>query len=308
VLDYAILVISGADGVQGHTKTLWRLLEQYQIPVFIFVNKMDQIGTDKDKLLEKLKKQLNDGCIEFQPVETEGFYEQLAMYDESMMDAYLERGHIEAVQIKRVVSERRVFPCFFGSALKLEGVEQLMQGIVKYVRIPSYPDEFGAKIFKVTRDDQGNRLTHMKLTGGKLKVKDVLVNLGWEEKVNQIRIYSGQKFEAVNELEAGAVCAVTGLSKTRPGEGLGIEAATDDPVLEPVLFYQMMLPEGCDPRAILPKLRQIEEEEPELHIVWEEHLKEIQVRIMGQVQAFLLSGMKSRITCIWRAAFSKKRI
>lgn len=291
VLDYAILVISGADGVQGHTKTLWRLLELHSIPVFIFVNKMDQPGTNKDKLLEELKKQLNDGCIEFEPTMREDFYDELAMCDESLMEAFLETGHVDEIQIKKAVRKRRVFPCFFGSALKLEGVKQLMQGIVEYTKIPSFPDEFGAKIFKVTRDEQGNRLTHMKLTGGKLKVRDLLSNHGWEEKVNQIRIYSGQKFEAVNELEAGAVCAVTGLSQTRPGEGLGIEAASDDPVLESVLSYRMILPEGCDPRAMLPKLRQIEEEEPELHIVWNELLQEIQVRIMGEIQIEILQSL-----------------
>ncbi|WP_407311511.1 NYN domain-containing protein [Desulfosporosinus sp. SB140] len=291
VLDYAILVISGADGVQGHTKTLWRLLDMYQIPVFLFVNKMDQHGTDKDKLTKELKMQLGDGCIEFEKVQTDGFYDQLAMCDEIMMEAYLETGHIETAQIKKAVKERKVFPCFFGSALKLEGVEQFMQGIVHYSLIPSYSDEFGAKLFKISRDEQGNRLTYMKLTGGKLKVKDVLTNSFWEEKVNQIRIYSGQKFEAVNEVEAGSVCAVTGLSQTRPGEGLGIEEASEAPVLEPVLSYQIILPEDCDPRVMLPKLRQIEEEEPELHIVWDEQLQEIQVQIMGEVQIEILQSL-----------------
>lgn len=174
VLDYAILVISGADGVQGHTKTLWRLLDMYQIPVFLFVNKMDQNGTDKEKLIKEINYQLIDRCIEFEQVRTDGFYDQLAMCDEIMMEGYLETGKIEAVQIKKAVMERKVFPCFFGSALKLEGVEHFMQGIAKYALIPSYPDEFGAKIFKISRDEQGNRLTHMKLTGGRLKVKDVL--------------------------------------------------------------------------------------------------------------------------------------
>lgn len=299
VLDYAILVISGADGVQGHTKTLWRLLELYGIPIFIFVNKMDQPGTNKDELLEELKKQLNDGCIDFEPIKRENFYDELAMCDEAMLEAYLATGHIEVLPIKKAIKERRIFPCFFGSALKLEGTLQLMQGIAGYVTIPSYPDEFGAKIFKVTRDEQGNRLTHMKLTGGKLKVRDLLSGLGWEEKVNQIRIYSGQKYEAVNELEAGAVCAVTGLSKARPGEGLGIEGASEAPVLEPVLSYRMILPEGCDPRAILPKLRQMEEEEPELHILWDEQLQEIQVRIMGEVQLEILQSMIQERFGIW---------
>lgn len=291
VLDYAILVISGADGVQGHTKTLWRLLDMYQIPVFLFVNKMDQDGTDKDKLIKELKKQLNDGCIEFGQLQKDDFCDQLAMCEETMMEAYLEMGHIEASHIKKAVMERKVFPCFFGSALKLEGALQFIQGIEKYAMIPSYPHEFGAKIFKITRDEQGNRLTHMKLTGGKLKVKDVLRSGSWEEKVNQIRIYSGQKFETVNEIEAGSVFAVTGLSQTRPGEGFGIEKASDTPVLEPVLTYQIILTEGCDPRAVIPMLRQIEEEEPELHIVWDEQLQEIQVQIMGEVQIEILQSL-----------------
>ncbi|MHB8061662.1 MAG: NYN domain-containing protein [Ruminiclostridium sp.] len=291
VLDYAILVISGANGVQGHTKTLWRLLHMYGIPVFLFVNKMDQNGTDKDKLMKELKKQLDDGCIEFGQVRTEDLYDQLALCEEIMLEAFLKTGHIEASLIKRAVMERKVFPCFFGSALKLEGVEQFMQGIVKYAMIPSYPDEFRAKIFKIARDEQGTRLTYMKLTGGRLKVKDVLTNSIWEEKINQIRIYSGQKFETVNELEAGSVCAVTGLSKTRPGEGLGIEEASEAPVLEPVLSYQIILPEGYDARMMLPRLRQIEEEEPELHIVWDEQLQEIQVQIMGEVQIEILQSL-----------------
>lgn len=291
VLDYAILVISGADGVQGHTKTLWRLLKLYNIPVFIFVNKMDQPGTDKEKLIKELKKQLSDGCIHFESDKTEDFYDELAMCDESMMEDFLETGHIDTLQIKKAVVERKVFPCVFGSALKLEGIEEMLRCIAGHVTIPIYPDEFGAKIFKVTRDDQGNRLTHLKVTGGRLKVRDVLSGDDWEEKVNQIRLYSGQKFEAVNEIEAGAVCAVTGLSKARPGEGLGIEAASEAPILEPVLSYQMVLPEGCDPRVMLPKLRQIEEEEPELHIVWDEQLQEIQVRIMGEVQIEILQNM-----------------
>ena len=291
VLDYAILVISGADGVQGHTKTLWRLLDMYQIPVFLFVNKMDQNGTNKEMLLREIKRQLDDGCIEFGQVQADGFYDQLAMCDEIMMESYLETGQLETEQIKNAIGECKVFPCFFGSALKLEGIEQFIQGIVKYAAISCYPAEFGAKIFKITRDEQRNRLTHMKITGGKLKVKDVLTNHIWEEKVNQIRIYSGQKFEAVNEIEAGSVCAVTGLSQTRQGEGLGIEEAAGTPVLEPVLSYQIILPEGCDPRAMIPKLRQLEEEEPELHIVWDEHLQEIQTQIMGEVQIEILQNL-----------------
>ncbi|SHO42993.1 translation factor GTPase family protein [Anaerocolumna xylanovorans] len=286
VLDYAVLVISGADGIQGHTKTLWHLLDKYQIPVFLFINKMDQEGTNKDKLIKELK-QLEDGCINFED-ETDGFYEQLAMCDEIMMESYLETGRIEMVQMKEAIKKRRVFPCFFGSALKVEGVEQLLHGIEKYATIPSYPNEFGARIFKITRDEQGNRLTHLKLTGGRLKVKDTLTNGTWEEKVNQIRLYSGEKYEVAGEIEAGSICAAVGLSMTKAGEGLGIERAIHTPVLEPVLSYQIILPKDCDPRVMLPKLRCLEEEEPQLHIVWDEQLKEIQAQIMGEVQIEIL--------------------
>lgn len=291
VLDYAILVISGADGVQGHTKTLWRLLELYQAPVFIFVNKMDQSGTDKDKLIKEIKKQLSDGCIEFSKEKEEGFYDQLAMCDEILMESFLENGIVETQQIKRAIKERKVFPCFFGSALKLDGIEYFMQDMIELTMIPEFLDEFGAKIFKITRDEQGNRLTHLKVTGGKLKVRDILSNGIWEEKVNQIRIYSGQKFETVNEVEAGSICAVTGLSQTKAGEGLGTEQDVYTPILEPVLSYQIILPEGCDPRLLLPKLRQLEEEEPELHIVWDEQLQEIQAQIMGEVQIEILQNL-----------------
>lgn len=291
VLDYAILVVSGADGVQGHTKTLWHLLELYQIPVFLFINKMDQDRSNKDNLMIELKKQLNDGCVEFGQNDKAHFYDQLAMCDEALMDTFLEEGSIEIPRIKKAIRQRKVFPCYFGSALKLEGIEVFLKGIVMYSITPSYPEQFGARIFKIARDEQGNRLTYMKITGGSLKVRDVLTNGDWEEKVNQIRIYSGEKFEAVNEAESGAVCAVTGLSQTKPGEGLGEEETTKAPVLEPVLTYRILLPEGCDPRMMMPKLRQLEEEDPELHIIWDEHLKEIQVQIMGEVQIEILQSL-----------------
>ena len=303
VLDYAILVVSGADGVQGHTQTLWRLLKTYQIPVFIFINKMDQSGTDKEKLMLELQKRLHEGCTEFALENEETLYDHLAMCDETLMELYLENGNIERPYIIKAIKERKVFPCFFGSALKLEGVESFMQGIVKYTKEPVYGEAFGAKVFKIARDEQGNRLTYMKVTGGNLKVKTALTNAPqgelfkgslenvWEEKVNQIRLYSGQKFEAVNEVDAGTICAVTGLSETWPGEGLGIEQTSSSPILEPVLSYQIILPEGCDPRTILPKLRQLEEEEPELHIVWDEHLQEIQAQIMGEVQIEILQSL-----------------
>ncbi len=291
VLDYAILVISGADGIQGHTKTLWMLLDMYDIPCFIFVNKMDQQRAHKANLMEELRTHLSDGCIEFGDVKKEKLNEQLAMCDENLMDSYIEKGYIENFIIKDAIKQRKVFPCIFGSALKLEGVEGLMGCIADHVNIPNYPDDFGAKVFKVTRDDQGNRLTHMKITGGKLTVRDVLKNDKWEDKVNQIRIYSGEKFETVNEIEAGFICAVVGLSKAMPREVLGVEAYTYIPVLEPVLSYRMILPQGYDPRIMISKLRDIEEEEPELNIVWNEKLQEIQVKIMGEVQLEILQNI-----------------
>ncbi len=288
VLDYAILVVSGADGVQGHTKTLWRLLSIYRIPVFLFINKMDQSGTDREKIMKELKKQLSEACIDFGQEGSDSFYDQLAMCDEGMLDTYLENGKVELSQIKEAIRKRKAFACYFGAALRLEGVEDFLHGLVKYAQSPSYSDKFGAKIYKISRDDQGNRLTYMKITGGKLRVKDVLTNGIWEEKVNQIRFYSGQKFEAVNEAEAGTICAVTGLSQTKSGEGLGAEKASAPPVLEPVLSYRILLPEGYDSRVMLPKLRQIEEEDPQLHILWNEQTKEIQVQIMGEVQLEIL--------------------
>lgn len=295
VLDYAILVISGADGVQSHTRTLWRLLSIYRIPVFLFINKMDQEGSDRAIIMQELKKQLSEGCVDFGQEGSDSFYDQLAMCDEDMMEAYLKAGKVELPQLRGAIRNRKVFPCYFGAALKLDGIEAFMQGIVKYSEKPSYSDKFGAKIYKIERDEQGNRLTYMKITGGRLKVKDVLTNGVWEEKVNQIRLYSGQKFEAVNEVGAGTVCAVTGLTQAKPGEGLGNDKTFDSPVLEPVLSYRIVFPEDCDPRVMLPKLQQIEEEDPQLHILWDEQAREIQVRIMGEVQLEVLqSTIKSR--------------
>lgn len=299
VLDYAILVVSGADGVQEHTKTLWRLLARYQIPVFLFVNKMDQAGTEKHRLLAELRSVLHENCIDFSDGSAESFYENVAMCEEHMLERYLENGVVEEREIADLVATRKVFPCFFGSALKMEGVTEFLEAFVKYIREPEYPCEFGAKVFKIARDEQGNRLTYLKITGGRLAVKQALrgtaksvqadgERLDWEEKVNQIRIYSGEKYETVDELTAGAVCAVTGLSYTYPGEGLGISQASDMPILEPVLTYQVLLPEGMDAALMLPKLRLLEEEEPELHVVWDERLREILVQMMGEVQIEVL--------------------
>lgn len=295
VLDYAILVINGADGVQEHTKTLWRLLSMYKIPTFIFINKMDMVGTNKEKLLDDIENQLSDKCVDFGQAINEDFYDQLAMCDEGMMEAYLKKGHITTGQINAAISQCKIFPCYFGSALRLEGIEVLLESIAKHSKAPIYNDKFGAKIFKVSRDQQGNRLTHIKITGGVLKVRDILSNGVWEEKVNQIRIYSGEKYEAVSECEAGTICAVTGLNQAKPGESLGEEGVSHLPVLEPVMTYQILLPDGVDPRAMIPKLRQLEEENPELNIAWDEQLGEIQVKVMGQVQLEVLQSLiKSR--------------
>ena len=293
VLDYAILVISGADGVQGHTRTLWSLLKKYKIPVFLFVNKMDQQGTDKEALLYELKNRLDDGCIDFTNTENEDFMENAAMTDEEVLERFLENGIVETEEIKSLIADRKIFPCYFGSALKLQGVEEFLQGIECYVQMPEYPQEFGAKVFKISRDEQGNRLTHLKVTGGTLKVKSLIANGDTKEKINQIRIYSGEKFEMAAEACAGTICAVTGLSRTKPGEGLGLEHTGYEPVLEPVLTYQMILPPEASPATMLPKLRQLEEEEPELHIVWKEDLQEIQVQMMGEVQIEILRSLIS---------------
>ncbi|MDO4170414.1 MAG: TetM/TetW/TetO/TetS family tetracycline resistance ribosomal protection protein [Lachnospiraceae bacterium] len=291
VLDYAILVISGADGCQGHTETLWRLLNRYQIPVFLFINKMDQDGTEKEKLLQQLRNRLNENCIDFTEDQTEEFYENVAMSDELLLDEFLQYGSLKENQIAKAIYERKVFPCYFGSALKLDGVEQFMNGLGKYTVEQEYPKEFGARIFKISRDEQGKRLTYMKITGGELKARNSLFGDGWEEKVNQIRIYSGTKYQTCSEVKAGTICAVTGLTQTKSGEGFGIESGELLPILEPVLHYKIHLPEDCDAAAMLPKLRQLEEEDPQLHITWNEELQEIQAQIMGDVQIEILQNL-----------------
>lgn len=292
VLDYAILVINGADGVQGHTETLWKLLKQYRIPVFLFVNKMDQNGTDAKKLLKELRAKLSGSCIRFGEAEdSEEFLENVAMAEEQVLESYLEHGTIDREEISRLIGERKLFPCYFGSALKNAGVEELLGGLERYTEEKTYPDVFGAKVYKIARDPQGNRLTYLKVTGGVLKVRDLIRYQDVEEKVSQIRIYSGEKYDAVQEVRAGRVCAVTGLTKTYPGEGLGAEPPSEGPVLTPVLNYQLILPEGCDTHGMLLKLRQLEKEDPELHIVWNEELGEIHAQLMGEVQTEILQSM-----------------
>lgn len=313
VLDYAVLVISGADGVQGHTQTLWRLLARYEVPTFIFVNKMDQNGTDRRALMEEIRQRLGDSCIDFSE-EADARNENLAMCDEKVLEAYLEKGTVTDEQVRRMITGRKVFPCFFGSALKLTGVQELLAGIAKWTEEKQYPETFGARVFKIARDAQGGRLTYMKITGGSLKVKAQLrgpirrrqeaggeaedtlsgkdASAGeWEEKVNQIRIYNGTKFETVDAASAGTVCAVTGLTQTQAGDGLGAEDEQVVPLLEPVLTYRVELPEGSDLHKVLHQLRQLEEEEPELHIVWDDISGQVLVQLMGEIQTEILQQM-----------------
>lgn len=302
VLDYAVLVVSAADGVQGHTQTLWRLLSQYQIPTFLFINKMDQDGADKAEILKEVQRRLSDNCIALATDEDkmEEFYENVALCEESYMEQFLEEGSISTEQIQELIARRKLFPCLFGSALKNEGVDALLDAIDRYMIPKEASEEFGAKVFKIARDEQGNRLTYMKITGGKLTVRSLLSSdiqkekgkeNAWEEKVTQIRIYSGAKYESVNEIEAGGVCAVTGLTKTYPGEGLGIEKDSFLPILEPVMTYRLIFPDDVEINSMLPKLKMLEEEEPELHIVWDEELRELQVQLMGEVQIEILQRL-----------------
>lgn len=288
VLDYAVLLISGSDGIQGHTETLWRLLDRYKIPTFLFINKMDQEGTDRDSLMKQINARFGEECIDFgQEGAQQDFYEQVALCDEKTLEHYLADGHLETKGIARLIEERKVFPCYFGSALKLSGVEELLEGLATFTTAKKYPDEFGAKVYKIARDSQGSRLTYLKITGGRLKVKDMI----GESKVDQIRIYSGNKHELAQEAEAGMVCAVTGLDTTYPGQGLGIEKASDMPVLEPVLTYRIVLPEDADVQSSLRNFKFLEEEEPQLHIVWNERLGEIHAKLMGEVQIDVLKRL-----------------
>lgn len=288
VLDYAVLVISGADGVQGHTETLWKLLKLYEIPTFIFINKMDQPGTDRESLLTELKERLDEGCIVFGKGKNVESLEEIAMTDEAVLDYFMEHETVRNEDICRLIRERKIFPCYFGSALKLDGVQELLAGFEEYMKPFDGKKEFGARVFKISRDDKGERLTFLKVTGGKLVVK---MPINKAEKINQIRIYSGAKYEAVNEVEAGGVCAVTGLSSSYIGQGLGVEKGTAAPFLEPVLTYQMILPEGADTTKVLRELKQLEEEEPLLNIVWNPALEEIHVQLMGEVQTEILKTM-----------------
>jgi len=313
VLDYAVLVISGADGVQGHVMTLWKLLARYRIPVFLFVNKMDQRGTDRERLMRELQERLDGQCIDFtadtahgsdilgtghdggtmEGTDHEQFLENIAVCDEKLLEKYLDQGRLDDEEIAALIAARRVFPCYFGSALKAEGVKEFLDGVEKFSLARKYPDSFGARVYKIGRDSAGSRLTYMKITGGSLQVKQpVKGSTGdWEEKVDQIRIYSGTKYTLEKEVPAGTVCVVTGLSRTFSGEGLGMEQGSVSPVLAPVMTYRVVLPPSCDTYVMYKKLCQLEEEEPQLHIVWKEQLGEIHVQLMGEVQIEILKNL-----------------
>lgn len=311
VLDYAILVISGADGIQGHTETLWRLLKRYNVPTFIFINKMDAPAADKTKLLNQLKKRFSDGCIDFTGAHDGNaaladVMEDIAMQSETAMESYLESGTISDETIRKMIADRDLFPCFFGSALKMDGIDEFIAGFERYVREPEYDSEFGAHIYKVSHDAQGNRLTWLKVTGGEFKAKTMLsgtarigTDLGeskidddgmWHEKADQVRVYSGAKFTTVDSVVAGTVCAVTGLTRTFPGAGLGKESDGVNPVLQPVLTYTLLLGE-CDIHACLVALRELEDEDPLLHVVWQSHLEEVHLQLMGAVQLEVIQQM-----------------
>lgn len=291
VLDYAVLVISGREGVQGHTVTLWKLLQKYEIPVFLFINKMDLEGADRAQILEELQSSLSAGCLDFEDLEEE----QAAMCEEGLLEEYLETGHISVPSMRNSISNRKIFPCYFGSALRMSGVEGFLDGIVQFTEEPSYPQQFGARIYKITRDPQGMRLTHMKITGGTLSVKETLDLPDAPgvsgEKVNQIRIYSGGKYQTVQEAEAGTVCAVAGLEHTHAGQGLGVEESENRFVLEPAMSYGVLLPDGADVHRTLQQLKQLEEEDPQLHIAWNSQTEEIQIQLMGEVQLEILKEM-----------------
>ena len=303
VLDYAILVISGTDGVQGHTKTLWRLLNHYQIPTFIFVNKMDLAGADSQKIQRQLKSQLSDGCVDFSQISVtvfpEALYEEIAVCSETLLDSYMENGALSLEEIRGAIDARLLFPCFYGSALKLEGVKEFLEGIKTFAHgdyekaiagelACASTNDFGALVYKIGRDARGARLTHLKVTSGYLRVKDKISYNGLEEKADQIRIYSGDKFETVDVVQTGEICAVTGLDQTYPGMGLGANKTQTMPILEPVLNYQIIVPQGVNPVELMRSLKQLEEEDPQLNILWNEQLQEIHAQLMGQVQMEVL--------------------
>ena len=289
VLDYAILVISGVDGVQAHTRTLWRLLELYRVPTFLFVTKMDFGRRDRDCLMESLRHELGEGCVDFTPAARDRRMEQLATCREDALEAYLDTGMVPEELVRQLVRQRLVFPCWFGSGLKLEGIDEFLEGLARYVEPPAYPAAFSARVFKISHDAQGKRLTHLKVTGGTLRVRDAISYGGRQEKAAQLRIYTGGRFRPVDQVPAGGICAVQGLTATWGGQGLGEREEAVRPVLEPVMRYRMALPPDCDSRVLLPQLRQLEEEDPQLRFTARDG--ELHVSLMGRVQAEILRSM-----------------
>lgn len=289
VLDYAILIISGVDGVQAHTRTLWRLLELYRVPTFLFVTKMDFGRRDRDCLMESLRHELGEGCVDFTPAARDRRMEQLATCREDALEAYLDTGMVPEELVRQLVRQRLVFPCWFGSGLKLEGIDEFLEGLARYVEPPAYPAAFSARVFKISHDAQGKRLTHLKVTGGTLRVRDAISYGGRQEKAAQLRIYTGGRFRPVDQVPAGGICAVQGLTATWGGQGLGEREEAVRPVLEPVMRYRMALPPDCDSRVLLPQLRQLEEEDPQLRFTAQDG--ELHVSLMGRVQAEILRSL-----------------
>ena len=292
VLDYAVLVISGTDGIQSHTVTLWKLLKKYRVPCFVFINKMDLPFSDREMVLNQLRNEFSDSCVDFGGNLSE-IYESAALCDERLFEKFDASGSLEKQDIIRAVRERKLFPCIFGSALRLDGVQELIDCLYEYGEMPDYPSAFSARVFKISEDDQGNRLTFMKITGGALHVREVLASdmNRSSEKVSQIRIYSGKKFTAEQSATPGTVCAVTGISFARSGDGLGEERDMIIPVLEPVLSYSLILPDGCDPHRALDKMKILENEDPLLRVAWDEHSGTIRLSIMGEIQLEILKSI-----------------
>lgn len=288
VLDYAILVISGIDGIQNHSETIWKLLKHYHVPTFIFINKMDSIYANKDKLLNDLKDQFDVNCFDFENLD-ENFYETIALNNEKLLDYYLEHQTLTKEMIIDEIYQQNLFPCFFGSALKIEGIDTFLNEFTNYVKEKQYPKQFQARVFKITHDKQGNKLTHLKITGGSLKVKEQVGN----EKVDQIRIYSGDKYQLVNEVYAGDICAIKGFKNFEISQGLGNESTVNTPILTPYMDYRIILPENCNQHEALEKLLLLSKEDPQLHINYNNQSKEIHVELMGEIQVEILKNIIS---------------
>ena len=295
VLDYAVLVISGTDGVQAHTETLWKLLERYNVPVLIFVTKMDLPGCDRQEIMDGLRTRLSERCVDFS-AEGDALFESAAMCSEEAMDEYIETGSIGAERLRDMLRRREIFPCCFGSGLRTEGVAEFLDMLELYARPGDCSEDFSARVYKIARDAQGNRMTFMKVTGGALRVRSLMKysdrdGNAFEEKISQLRIYSGAKYDTAETVLPGQICAALGLTETYPGQGLGAAGDFAEPLLEPVMSYRVILPPQSDPAVLLPKLMQLDQEDPQLHIVWNERTREISVQLMGRVQAEIFRSL-----------------